>query len=170
VLELCQKHSEVTLALLREHAPGVYSYFSKHDFSWLRSHIVYELDMTCQHQYDQDLLKKLQGAVNRIKKEGDDKRQLTKGFIATVAGLKESHLNYVTQKTPLTKAFLQTVIETRSEWLYRRITMIWQSQKQIGKPLALTDVKREMSIKSNTYVKYRNLIEELINELNGKIE
>lgn len=170
VLELCAQYNEVTIALLREHAPGAYSYFSKHDFSWLRERMVYEKDCASQRGYDRKLLKKIQGAVEQIRKGGDVEKRLTIGYIANVVGVKENELRNAAQKRPLTKTFLDTVIESRTDWLRRRITMIWQNQKQAGMPLSLADVKREMSIKPNTYVEYKNLIEELVNELNGKNE
>jgi hypothetical protein len=169
VLEVCSKFEEVTIALLREHAPGAYEYFAKHDFTWLRSRIVYERDLMKQRQYDEELLKKLQCAAEHIKSTGGNKkRRLTKGYIVTVAGFGYDFLAYTAEKTPFTKAFLESTVESKEDWLRRRISMIWQNQKQKGKLLSLTDIRREMSLKPNTYVKYKIFIEELIDELNNK--
>jgi len=169
VLNLCEQYDELTLALLNEHAPGAYSYFSKHDFEWLRSRIVYDVDSKHHQQYDKELLEKVKVAVKQIK-SGDNKRQLTRAYIASVAGVKEGDLYLSTIKRPQTSTFLKSVIESRKEWLRRRISAIGQQQKQHGKPLVLADVKREMSLKPNTYVKYKNFIEDLITELNGTSE
>jgi hypothetical protein len=168
VLKLCEEYEEVTIALLNERAPGAYSYFSKHDFSWLRERIVYERDSARQKEYEQDLLKRVKEAVAQIKESGNNNKQLTRGYLASVAGIRESQLACTEWTRPLLKAYLDTVIESREEWLRRRIVMIWEKQKLRGKPIALADIKREMSLKPNTYIKYKELIEELIDELNTR--
>ena len=170
VLEVCSKYDEVTIALLNDHAPGAYSFFAKNDFTWLREHIVYERDMAGQRQYDQDLLKKLQCAVESIKIAGDEKRRLTVGYIVTTAGFDVSFLRYLAEKHPLTKSFLEEVVESKESWLRRRITMIWRNQIAVGKSVSLADVKREMSLKPNTYVKHGGFIKKLIDELNEQTD
>ena len=102
VIDVCNRYGEVTFALLREHAPGAYSYFAKHDFSWLRRRMIYERDRIFQKKHDQDLQKTIQNVVEGIKKGGDPKRRLTVGYIASVAGVKESVLRSSAQKRPQT--------------------------------------------------------------------
>jgi hypothetical protein len=165
VLKIREQYDEVTFSMLRQLAPGAYSYLSKHDVSWLRNHLIHESARAGSRERDRQLLIQVQNATDWIKKNGDRNRQLTYGFIASVAGVKEHELKYARLKRPLTKDFLDTVIESREDWLRRRIIAIWQS-KQDGKPFSPSDLKHEMSIKPNTYVKYKNLIEQLIDELN----
>jgi len=166
VLKLCEQYDEVTTAMLKEHAPEAYSYLRKNYISWLQNRVVYERESVCREEFDRGLLKKVRNAVDIIKKEGDEKRQLTKGYIASVAKENVSVLYCTEQTRPLTKAFLDDVVENRADWLRRRINMIGSKQKKAGKPLSLADVKREMSIKPNTYIKYKNLIEEIIDGFN----
>lgn len=168
VLKLCEEYDEVTLALLRQHAPGAYSYFFKHDFSWLRKHMVYERDRVVQRQQDQEILRKVQSAYAQIMKEGDSEKRITRGYIAKIAGINETTLSNGALKRPQTKAFIDSVIESKPDWLRRRIIAIWE--KKNGSPISLVDVKREMSLKPNTYIKYKDFMKELMDELNDKIE
>jgi hypothetical protein len=168
VLKLCKEYDEVTLALLRQHAPGAYSYFAKHDFSWLREHMVYEKDCAIQRQQDHEILKKVQSAYDQIRKGGDSEKRITRGYIAKVAGIDESALTNGALKRPQTKAFVDSVIESKEDWLRRRIIAIWE--KKNGVPISLADVKREMSLKPNTFIKYKDFLKELMDELNDKTE
>lgn len=168
VLELCEEYDEVTLALLRKHAPRAYSYFYKHDFSWLREHMMYERDRAVQRQQDQEILRKVQSAYEQIMKGGDSDRRITRGYIAKIAGIDESTLRNGALKRPQTKAFIDCIIESKEDWLGRRITAIWEEKN--GSPISIADVKRVMSLKSNTYVKYKDFMKELMDELSGKTE
>jgi len=42
VTEICEQYEEVTIALLREKAPGAYNYLKHYDSKWIRSRVVYE--------------------------------------------------------------------------------------------------------------------------------
>lgn len=168
VLNLCTEYDEVTLEVLRQHAPGAYSYFSKNDFLWLREHMVYERDSAVQRQQDQEILRKVQSAYAQIMKGGDSEKRITKGYIAKIAGIDETTLRNGALKRPQTKAFIDSVVESKEDWLRRRMAAIWE--KKNGAPISLADVKREMSLKPNTYVKYKNFMKELMDELNGKTE
>jgi hypothetical protein len=170
VLELCEKYTEVTIAMLHEYIPGAYSYFSKHDFEWLRCHIVYERDTIAQQQLEQELVEKAKAAVKFIREKGDAKKRITSGYIASVAGVNETYFKIVDGISTPVREYVKTVIESKEEWLCRRITAIWQERNQVGLPITLADVKLEMSLKPNTYIKYGNFIKELINELNEKHE
>jgi hypothetical protein len=168
VLKLCKEYDEVTLAILREHAPGAYSYFSKNDFAWLREHMVYERDCASQRQEDQETLWKVQHAYEQIMKGGDFEKRITRGYIAKTAGLDDGTLINGALKRPQTKAFIDSVVESKTDWLRRRITAIWE--KQNGAPISIADVKREMSLKLNTFVKHKYFLQELLDELNDKTE
>lgn len=54
VLDLLDKHQEVSFIMLRQFAPGAYSYLSKHDKEWLREHLTHENKRT--HVQDADKL------------------------------------------------------------------------------------------------------------------
>jgi len=70
-------------------------------------------------------------------------------------------------KRPRTKEYVDTVVESRKDWLKRRITAIAQDKKEIGEKITLADIKREMSLKPNTFVKYGDFMAELMDELNN---
>ena len=166
VLKVREQHSEATFSMLRQFAPGAYSYLSKRDPEWLRGHLIHESERAGNLAIDRQLLEQVKIAVEWIKKNGDERRRITCGYIARVAGVREEVLRYTSLKRPQTKVFLDTVLESKEDWLRRRITMIWQNQKETGRSLSFADVKRELSIKHNTYSMYKILIEELIDELN----
>ena len=93
---------------------------------------------------------------------GDAKKRITSGYVAIVAGVKETYFNPIPGSTSPAKEYVKTVIESKEEWLRRRITTIWEERKQAELPITLADVKLELSLKPNTYVKHGNFIKELI--------
>lgn len=170
VLKLCEQHDEVTISILRKNIPGAYHYFKNHDFSWLRERIVYERNLAIERKCDEELLVKVKKAVKTIRKGGDAERRLTIGYIAGIAKVREAELKNANSKRPLTRAFLDSVLESRAEWLRKRITMIYQNKKVAGTPLSIDDIVYELGIKQQTYIRNENLIKEVINELNSKNE
>ena len=170
VLAICGRYNEVTPKLLQEYVPGAYSYLRKHNSKWLSEQVVYERNCAAQRDYDLELMRKAQEAVAKIRNEGDPKRRLNVGWIAGVAGVKVNEFSYAAENRPQTQAFLATVVEGKEDWLRRRITLIWQTQKAEGKPIAIADVKREMSLKPNTYVKDKEFIDAVIAELNQRTD
>jgi len=59
----------------------------------------------------------------------------------------------------------EEVVEGKEEWLERRFKKIAEKKRIAGGILRLTDIKREMSLKPNTYKKYAFLIKGLIEQL-----
>jgi hypothetical protein len=104
--------------------------------------------------------------VSEIFSNGMPKRQITPGFIAVTAGYEEPALQYLAYKRPQTKAYVESVIESRTVWLRRRISAIAQERRMFGEKISIADIKREMSLKPNTFVKYENFLKELIDKLN----
>ena len=64
------------------------------------------------------------------------------------------------------KAFLDEVIESKEVWLTRRITEIADECQRKDQKIRISDIKREMSLKPNTYKKYADFFENLLQELN----
>ena len=64
------------------------------------------------------------------------------------------------------KVFIDSTVERKKDWLRRRISSIAQERKMLGEKIKITDIKREMSLKPNTFIKYENFLKELIDELN----
>ncbi|SHH68329.1 TnsD family Tn7-like transposition protein [Desulfosporosinus lacus] len=168
VLKFCKEYGEVMPTVLRRHAPGAYSYLCKNDYVWLREHMVYKRDLAEYRKQDYEMLKKVQSAYEQIRKGGDSEKRITRGYIAKIAGLGKNTLVAGALKKPRTKIFIDSVIESKEDWLRRRITMIWE--KQNGVPISLVDIKREMSLHPNTFVEYKDFLKELMDELNDKTE
>ena len=118
-----------------------------------------------QRDEDAQMLQRVQSAVAAIYSDGVPKRQITPGFIAVTAGYKECALRYLADKRPLTKACVEAAAESRTDWLKRRITAIAHERRLEGEKISIADVRREMSLKPNTFVKYEYFLRELIDEL-----
>jgi hypothetical protein len=168
VLELCEKYDEVTSDILSQYALKAYKYLYKFDSDWLHEHMTLAANTKSQRDEDAEMLRRVKNAVNAICSDGMPKRQIAHGFIAVAAGYEKYVFNYLADKRPLTKAYIESVIESRTDWLRRRISAISQEHGGLGEEITITDVKREMSLKPNTFIKYENFLKELIDELNAK--
>jgi len=166
VLALCEQYDEVTSDILKQYAPKAYKYLYKSHLDWLHEHMTLNVNTQRQRDEDAEMLRQVQNAVTAILSDGMPIRQITSGFIAVTAGYKEPTLHYLADKRPLTKLYIETVVESRTDWLRRRISTIAQERKMVGGKISIADVKREMSLKPNTFVKYENFLKELIDELN----
>jgi hypothetical protein len=166
VSALCEKYDEVTSDILKQSAPNAYKYLYKFDLDWLHEHMTLKAHSKRQRDEDVEMLERVQNAVILICSGGKPDRQITIGFIAVTAGYGTRALNYLTAKRPLTKAYIDTIVESRTDWLRRRITSIAQNIRTAGGKISISDIKREMSLKPNTFVKYENFLKELLTELN----
>ena len=166
VLALCEQYDEVTSDILLQYAPKAYKYLYKFDLDWLHEHMTLQVASKRQRDEDAEMLRRVKEAISAICSDGMPKRQITLGFIAVTAGYNLQKLNYLTVKRPQTKEYIDTVVESRKEWLRRRITSISQERNVVGKKITIADVKRDMSLKPNTFVKYENFLKELMDELN----
>jgi hypothetical protein len=167
VLDLLDKHNEVTSDVLRQYAPQAYKYLYKFDLDWLHKHMTLKVNSQQQRDEDTEMLRRVQAAIAEICADGMPIRQITLGFIAVTAGYDLQALNYLSAKRPRTKEYIDTVAESRKDWIKRRVTAIAQDRRKEGEKITLADIRREMSLKPNTFVKYGEFMKELINELNG---
>jgi len=161
---LCEKYSEVTRSLLNEHAPGAHDYLIRHDKEWLRSRTVFENERLCHRERQGQMFLKVKRAIEEIETNGNVERQVTFGYIAAVAGVTRDALRFT--GNPKLHSLLDSVVESKEAWLRRRIVLAYQRRSKTGKPFSLADLKRDLMVARNTYQKYRELIEQLIDELN----
>jgi hypothetical protein len=165
-LALCEQYDEVTSDILKLHVPKAYKYLYKFDLCWLHEHMTLQVDSKRQRDEDVEMLRRVQDAVTTIYSAGTPIRQITPGFIAVTAGYGIQALQYLAEKRPLTKAYIDSVVESKTDWMRRRITVIAQKRRMFGEKISIADIKREMSLKPNTFVKYENFLKELIYDLN----
>jgi hypothetical protein len=166
VLALCDQYDEVTSDILKLNAPKAYKYLYKFDLDWLHEHMTLNDRRQQQRDEDAEMFRRIQAAVVAIHSDGVPRRQITTGFMAVAAGYKKEALQYLADKRPLTKAYVEIVAESRTDWLRRRITAIAHERRMRGETISIADVRREMSLKPNTFVKYKDFLKELIDELN----
>lgn len=167
VSEILRSHSELTAKELNELLPGAYAWFSKNDFQWLKERLVTDREKRYWVEWEQKQLENLKDAYSTIQKEGDPNRRVTIGWLCTVAGLRESEIKGRLHRFEDIRAFIGEVVESKEEWLERRFSGIAERKRMHGEKMSLDDVRREMSLKPNTYLKHRVFIEMLIKELNG---
>ena len=167
ILELLEKHDEVTSDILKRYAPKAYRYLYKFDINWLHEHMTFHVNSQQQREEDAEMLRRVKVAVAKICADGMPKRQITPGLLATITGYEPHMFIYLEAKRPRTKEYVDTVVESRKDWLKRRITAIAQDMTEVGEKITLSDIKREMSLKPNTFVKYEKFLKELMDELNG---
>lgn len=169
VTELLEKQPELTAKELEEQVPGAYSWFHKHDNQWLKQRLVTEQEKSHWKVWEQEQLNLLRNAHETIKETGNPDRRITVGWLCTVAGLRECDIKGRLHRFPDLRAFIDVAIEGKEEWLTRRFIKIAENKKQSGENLTIADIRREMSLKPNTYRKYQDLIENLIRKLNREI-
>lgn len=64
---------------------------------------------------------------------------------------------------------MEETVEGKEEWLERRFKKIAERKKLAGEDLKMADIRREMSLKPDTYKKHAAFIEELIDRINGTV-
>lgn len=165
-----EHHTELTVKELNELVPGAYSWFSKNDFHWLKDRLVTEREKHYWTDWEQKQLECLKEAYSTIQKEGDPDRRVTIGWLCSVAGLRESEVKGRLHRFKNIRVFIDEVVESKEEWLERRFSKIAERKRKVGEKISLNDIRQEMSLKPNTYQKYRVFIEKLIKELNESVQ
>lgn len=163
--EALQYQPELTAKELDELVPGAYAWFHKNDFQWLKERLVIDQDKQYWMVWEQEHLELLKEAYECIKQTGDSDRRITIGWLCSTAGLHECEIKGKLHRFPEIRAFVEEVVEGKEEWLARRFKKIAERKRIAGGILRLTDIKREMSLKPNTYKKYASLIKGLIEQL-----
>lgn len=167
VSEILEHHTELTVKELNELVPGAYSWFSKNDFQWLKDRLVTDREKRYWEDWERKQLECLKEAYSVIQKDGDPDRRVTIGWLCTVAGLREGEIKGRLHRFESIRAFIDEVVESKEEWLERRFKVISEKKKGLGQEIVLADIRREMSLKPNTYKRYGLFIEDLLKELNG---
>ena len=60
-------------------------------------------------------------------------------------------------------------MESKEEWLRRRLIKIFERKKEQGKKVMTIDVKKEIRLKPNTYKRYKHFIDKIVEQLNGEL-
>ena len=162
VSELCEQYDEVTRSMLEKYVPGAYSYLVRFHKEWLRSHMVYQRERKHRREYEEQLLDKIRKIIDKFETEGYPNRQMTYSYIAGLIGTTRDSL----RRRNAPRDLLENVVESREDWIRRRVTVAYHQRSTSNTPLLFSDAKCELSICDATYTKYRKLIEQVIEELN----
>ncbi|MDR2648748.1 MAG: TnsD family transposase, partial [Clostridiales bacterium] len=162
VVSLIEEYGEVTYSLLQEKAPGAYDYLCDHHKEWLNDHLTLRWETAERRMYAECAQKKVQQAIAHITANPPD-RQISYGYIAEVTGLTRDNL----RSNQRIRACVDVIVENREDWYWRRMTTIYRSKPIEGRPYTAVEICRAASIEMKTYKKYRELFEEVVNELNA---
>lgn len=165
--EALQHHPELTAKELDGLVPGAYAWFHKNDFQWLKERLMVDQDKQYWTVWEQKHLELLKEAYECIRQTGDPDRRITIGWLCSTAGLRECEIKGRLHRFQDIKSFIDEAVESKEEWLSRRLALIAKEKKESGGKMTIADVKKNMGLKPNTYRKYGSYIEVLIQQLNN---
>lgn len=166
VLEELAVTPEISPTELSERIPGAYRWFMRHDFQWLQEKLTKETEKSFWDEWGQSTLEKLIRGYERIMQHGNRNRRLTVDQLCKSAGIDREVLRSRKRHCPEIQNFLDTVLETKDNWIVRRYTEIAMQKRAEGKPFTFDDVKRKVQLRENTLKKKAAFIAELIEKLN----
>jgi DNA-binding phage protein len=162
VMELYVQHGELTYTLLQEKLPGAYDYLGDNHTDWFRVYIVNQRDTLPYRQRREEMLVKVSAAVEQIaKEEAKPKRQISYSYIAETAGVTRDEL----RSDKNIRIYLAGIIETKESWYQRRITYAYHNLSVESRNQSASQICRKALIGEETFKKYRELFEEVVNEL-----
>lgn len=165
IVALIKKYGEVTYSIIQKEIPGAYDYLKRNHQNWLREHLTKKGETAEQCIYTEYAMKKIKEVVPHII-ANPPKRLITYGYIESLTGLKHEYLR---SSKPRIRACLEGVVETREDWFRRRMKAAYFSKSVKDRPFTTFTLCRAASINWDTFVKYRELFEKILNELNANI-
>lgn len=170
VQEELQKTSVMSCKDLKERIPGAYEWLIRKDPEWILAKLIHEFDKPKWNEWGKAALVELKAAYAEIQSSGDKRKRMNISWLARVAGINRDDIYGRLCYLPEMQKFFDEVCETQEEWIRRRYTEIALEKKESGgKEFTYDDVKRKVQIKRDSYEKNRNLIENLIMELNDTL-
>ena len=115
------------------------------------------------------ILSRIYGLVAKFESEGYPKRQVTLGYIARVVGSTWAKFQrYKVQ--PEVSVLLNSLIESKDDWLRRRTIEICQEKISLAKPTTIKTIKKSMGLCPDTFIKYESFLQEVIDEVYVKFD
>ena len=140
------------------------------DPEWIHTRLVHEFNKPRWNEWGEAALVELKAAYAEIQSSGDKRKRINISWLARAAGINRDDIYGRLRYLPEMQKFFDEVCETQEEWIRRRYTEIALEKKKAGgKEFTYDDVKRKVQIKRDSYEKNRNLIENLIMELNDTL-
>ena len=170
VQEELQKTPVMSCRDLKERVPGAYEWLIRKDPEWIHTRLVHEFNKPRWNEWGEAALVELKAAYAEIQSSGDKRKRINISWLARAAGINRDDIYGRLRYLPEMQKFFDEVCETQEEWIRRRYTEIALEKKKAGgKEFTYDDVKRKVQIKRDSYEKNRNLIENLIMELNDTL-
>lgn len=167
VLEELQKTPVMSCLDLKERVPGAYEWLIRKEPDWIHARLIHEFDKPRWNEWGEAALAELKAAYAEIQSSGDKRKRMNISWLARVAGINRDDIYGRLRYLPEMQKFFDKVCETQEEWIRRRYTEIaFEKKKAGGKEFTYGDVKRKVQIRKGSYERNRELIENLIAELN----
>lgn len=170
ILEELQERQLLSCKDLKECIPGAYEWMIEEDAEWLHSKLTNEYDKPRWQEWGAAALIELKAAYAEIQASGDHRKRVNISWLARVAGLNRDDIYGRLPYLPAMQKFFDEVCETQEEWIRRRYTEVALEKKKAGgKEFTYNDVKRKVQIRRESYKRNKELIENLIAELNDTV-
>lgn len=168
VQEELQKTPVMSCKDVKERIPGAYRWLVMKDPEWLHARLVHEFDKPRWQEWGQAALVELKAAYAEIRSSGNPKKRVNVNWLARAAGINRDLIYSRLRYLPEMQKFFEEVCETQEAWIRRRYTEIAMEKKRAGgTEFTYDDVKRKVQIRRDSYKRNKELIEELIIELNN---
>ena len=168
VQEELQKTPIMSCRDLKERVPGAYEWLIRKEPDWIHARLIHEFDKPRWNEWGEAALAELKAAYAEIQSSGDKRKRVTISWLARAAGINRDDIYGRLRYLPEMQKFFDEVCETQEEWIRRRYTEIALEKKKAGgKEFTYDDAKRKVQVRRGSYERNKELIENLIVELNG---
>ena len=168
VQEELQKTPIMSCRDLKERVPGAYEWLIRKEPDWIHARLIHEFDKPRWNEWGEAALAELKAAYAEIQSSGDKRKRVTISWLARATGINRDDIYGRLRYLPEMQKFFDEVCETQEEWIRRRYTEIALEKKKAGgKEFTYDDVKRKVQVRRGSYERNKELIENLIVELNG---
>lgn len=163
--EIMQAHPEYNRSELSRINQNLYKYFLDNDKEWFEANVPKR--KTAQKQweiYDNDCYEKAVEAIEKIKSVQGRPKWICLSAIGYMIGIGNS-MSHIKSKIPKTLAYLQSEIETKTEWRKRKIDWAINELHSAGIMPTLYKVQLKSGISRKMYLLLREYADEEIKKL-----
>ena len=146
-LQLHAQHADISSNQIRRNNDGLYTWLKKYDSEWLEQNyrriqtVVNTVDWA---KRDAELLPKVKEVIKEMK-EGKPER-ITWTTIGSKLGI-SGWLSKKKEKLPLTKAYIESVVESMEEFHIRKIKWAIEELERQGKQITLWNLAETAGVK-----------------------
>lgn len=162
-LQLQKDYPELSKTQLRKLKPATYSFLYRNDREWLHSNsparVIKKVNnnRVDWNERDNEILLQVKAAYEKLKNNKEKAKRISVSSLGGSIGkraLFEKHLD----KMPMTKKFIESVIESEQEFRKRRVKNVIKEMGRSGKEVKAWKVLRKAGIKTKFKKQVQNII------------